>query len=124
MDGSPYPGFISEDSLKPILYPVEFVDALFHVYKQNKGGKQKTLSILSAEEFMNRSKEKAIDLGMGDTCYPNFVLFTMDEFERNLYLYYLNGLKPSPRIEMNFKSRSADPEQVNDFLYKVLAAIV
>ena len=63
-------------------------------------------------------------MGMGDTCYTNFVPSTMDEFERNLYLYYLNGLKTPPRIEMNFKSRSADPEQVNDFLYKVLAAIV
>ena len=56
---------------------------------------------------------------MGDTCYPNFVLFAMDEFEWNLYLYYFNGLNPSPRLEMNFKSISADPEQVNDFLYKV-----
>ena len=31
-------------------------------------------------------KQKVIDLGMGDTCYPNFVTFTMYEFERHLYL--------------------------------------
>ena len=64
-------------------------------------------------------KQKAIDLGMGDTCYSNFVLFVMGEFERHLYLYYFNGLNPSPRIHINFKSISADPVQGNYFLHKV-----
>ena len=35
---------------------------------------------------------------MGDNFYPNFVAFTMDEFEQNLYLYYFNDIIPPPRI--------------------------
>ena len=91
---SPNVALIRERILKPILYPVKFEDTIFNVYKKNKGGHQKTPSILYTEELLKWSNEKAIDMRMGDTCYPNFVPFTMDEFERNLYLYYFNGLNP------------------------------
>ena len=57
-------------------------------------------------------------MGMGDTCYPNFVPLMMDEFERHLYLYYFNGLKPPPSIQMDFKSISDDPVKDNNFLHK------
>ena len=54
---------------------------------------------------------------MGDTCYPNFVPFAMDEFDPHLYLYYFNGLSPSLRIETNLRTISANPVQGNDFLH-------
>ena len=65
--------------------------------------------------------EKAIYIGTADTCYPNFVLSTMDEFEQHLYLYYFNGLNPSPRIHMKLKYSSADPVKVKYFLNKTFA---
>ena len=65
---------------------------------------------------MKCSNKKVIYLGMGDTCYPNFVPFTMDEFERHLYMYYITGLNPYPGIGTQFKSRSADPVQGKEFL--------
>ena len=52
---------------------------------------------------------------MVDMCYPNFVPFTMDEFERNFYMYYWNGLNPSPMIYMKFKPISSNPVQGKDF---------
>ena len=57
---------------------------------------------------------------MGDNFCPNSVPFTMDEFERNLYLSYFNGLNPPPRIQMKFKSISADPVQGKTLLNIVL----
>ena len=39
--------FIQEKILKPNFHPVEFVDALFPVYNQEKGGHQNTPSLLS-----------------------------------------------------------------------------
>ena len=42
----------------------------------------------------------------------------MDLFEHHLYLYYFNGINPYPRIQMKFKSSSADPVQGNDFPHK------
>ena len=109
MDGSPNTELIRENTLKVIWFLVEFVDAIFPVYKQKQGGSQKIPSLLYNEEFLKWPKEKAIDMGMGDTFYTNFVPFTMDEF---------NGLNPSRRIQMDFKSSSADPVQDNDLLHK------
>ena len=57
-------------------------------------------------------------MGVIYTCYPNFVQFTMDEFERHLYIYYFNCLKQSPRIKMNLESSSAYTVHGNDFLHK------
>ena len=41
----------------------------------------------------------------------------MDEYERNLYLYYFNVIKSSPRIEMKFNPSISDLVQGNEFLH-------
>ena len=86
MNGNPNLEFIQENNLKPKFHPVEFVDALFPVSKQNKGGHQKTPSLLSTEDLLKWSNKKAIYLEVDDTLYPNFLLFKRNEFERHLYL--------------------------------------
>ena len=52
---SPNPAFILDNNLKPTSYPIEFLDALFHVYKQKKGGIQNTPFILSTEDLLKWS---------------------------------------------------------------------
>ena len=117
MDVSPNPEFIRENNLKSTLYPVEFLGTICTVYKQKKGRNQNTPSLISTEDLLNWSNENAIDMGMGDTCYPKFVPFAMDKFEHHLYFSYVNGLNQSPRIQMKFKSGSSDPVQGNYFLH-------
>ena len=63
MEGSPNPVFTRDKNLKPILYPVEFVDAIFPVYKKKKGGRRNTPSLLSYEEFLKCSNEKRLIWG-------------------------------------------------------------
>ena len=118
MDGNPNTLFIQEKNLKPILHPVGFLDALFPVYNKKNGKLQKAHYFISTKDFMKWLNKTAIELGMGNAFYPNFVPFMMDNFERNLYLYYFNWLNPSPRIEMKLKSNSSDTVQGNDFLQK------
>ena len=60
---------------------------------------------------------------MGNTCYTNFLPFTIDDFERHLYVYYFNGIKQYPRIEKNFKFSSDGPVQGNNFLHIILAVM-
>ena len=76
-----------------------------------------TPSLLYTEDLLKWSNEKAIDLGVDDTLYPNFVPFKMNEFDRHLYMSYFSDLKPSLRIDMNFNPSSAEPVQGNDFLH-------
>ena len=45
-----------------------------------------------------------------------FLTLTMYEFERNLYMYYFNCIKPPPKIDMKLNPVSSDPVQVNNFL--------
>ena len=61
---------------------------------------------------------------MGDTFYPNFLLFTMDEFYRNLCLYYWNSLSTPPRIDIRFKASGADTLQGNDLPEMILEEIL
>ena len=55
VDGSPNPEFIREKVLKSISHPVKFVDAIFSVYKQKRGGHQKIPYILSTKDFLKWS---------------------------------------------------------------------
>ena len=75
------------------------MDTFLPVYNQKKGGRQKTPYLLSTKDFRKWSNEKAIDLGMGETCYTNCVPFVMDEVKQHLYMYNFNCLNPSPRME-------------------------
>ena len=86
VSGSPNPYLMIENNLKEFSRPVKFVDAIFPVYKQKNSGIQKTPSLISTEDFMKWSNEKEIDMGVVDTCYPNFLQSSMDDFERHLYL--------------------------------------
>ena len=78
VNGSPHPAFIQINNFKPTLHPIKFVDTLFPVYNQKKGGHQNMPSLISTEDLMKWSNEKVIELGMGDTFYPIFFPLTMN----------------------------------------------
>ena len=78
MDSSPNPVLILDKHLKPISHPVEFADALFPVYKQNNSVRQNIPSLLSTEDLLKWSNDFFLNIGMGNACYPSFVLLTMD----------------------------------------------
>ena len=50
-------------------------------------------------------------MGLGDTCYPKFVPSAMHEFELHLYIYYFNGLSPSPRIQVDIVKDSHEEQE-------------
>ena len=76
VDGSPNPKFIREKILKPILRTVEFVETLFLIYRKKRGEIRKTHP--STEDLVNWSNQRAIGMGMGNTCYSNLLPFMMD----------------------------------------------
>ena len=60
-------------------------------------------------------------MGMGTSkMYPRFKPFNIDEFEKHLYLYYYNGLNPSPQVQMKF--RSADVVQGSKFISDIFGS--
>ena len=49
--------------------------------------------------------------------YKDFTNFTLDEIMRHVGLYLLQGLSPSPQIEMKFTPQHEDPVNGNDFVH-------
>ena len=57
--------------------------------------------------------------GVPGGIYPTFKPFSYQEIERFIALYILQGLNPSPQVEMKFNSQETDPVQGNDLCYRV-----
>ena len=46
--------------------------------------------------------------------YLDWVPFTHEEIEKNVAIYIIQGLNPSPQLEMKFATLESDPIQGND----------
>ena len=49
-------------------------------------------------------KVKLAGAGPGGSYYPDFKDFTVLEIRQHMSIYILNGLSPSPRLEMKFNT--------------------
>ena len=49
--------------------------------------------------------------------YSDFKDFTLDELMKHTSLYLLQGLSPSPQIEIKFKLQDEDPVNGNDLVH-------
>ena len=58
--------------------------------------------------------------GVQGGCYPTFVPFSYKEIERFLGLYMLQGLNPSPQVEMKFFNQQSDPVQGSDLCHRIV----
>ena len=72
---------------------------------------------LSIEQLTKWTNTKAIMNGAGDQMYRDLKPFTCEEIRRHLGIYILQGIVPSPRVELKFASQSYDPIYGNDFAH-------
>lgn len=54
--------------------------------------------------------------GPGGTTYPKFTSFSVDELQKFMGIQIVQGLSPSPRIQMKFKSPNQSPFNGNDLI--------
>jgi Transposase IS4/SAP domain len=107
--------FTCLNNLKHTSTPVEFIDALLPV-SANKFTRTKC----SFEEWCKYTNLKAMFSFAGEKgyAYPDFKPFTVSEIKQHIGIYLLNGLCPSPRVEMKFQPQAVDPVNGNDFVYR------
>ena len=55
--------------------------------------------------------------GTGGTVYKDFVPFTTFELMKHIGIYFLNGVSPSPRVEMKMQPQTVDQFNGNDMVY-------
>ena len=63
-------------------------------------------------------KASLASAGIDGTCYEEFKPFSVKEIRQHLGLYILQGLNPSPRIEMKFKPQREDMIHGSDLIYR------
>ena len=76
--------------------------------------------VTSIADFTSFTNKKAYlyNAGSGGTQYPEFKEFYVDEIMQHLGVYIINGLSPSPQVEMNFYSQNKNPMNGSDFCFK------
>ena len=109
--------FIKDSNLTIHSHPVDWVSAFFPVYEKPARSKSETPYHLSSKHLCRWSNEKAQLLEMGTKgYYRDFVPFSTEEWEKYLYLFFFNGLNPSPQVEMKLKTEQQDPVNSNAVL--------
>ena len=107
--------FLRKHHLNSDACPIEFADAFLPWHENPYNTK-----FFSMDQCTTYSNLKAglSNAGAGGTNYKDFKPFSCKEMRQFLGLYVLNGLTPSPRMEMKFKPQAVDPVQGNDFVYR------
>jgi len=107
--GRPDPNFVKKQKLTCNAHPSVFFDIFvpFKTNTYNRAGRGEFPSIAAWTKYTN-SKAMLANAGPGGQVYPDFRPFTMREIRQHLGIYILQGLNPSPRIEMKFKPDFAD----------------
>jgi hypothetical protein len=120
VQGEPRQTFIRNSGLNVNSHPVEWMDAFLPVYDKKSRDPNMTPYHLSVDQLCKWSNEKAMLMQMGTKSrYPEFKPFTTEEFERWLYLFFFNGLNPSPQMEWKLRPEATDPVHSNSFLIRV-----
>lgn len=70
-------------------------------------------------KYMNQ-KAMYSNAGKGGTVYRDFVPFTVEEMMKHIGIYILNGVSPSPQVEMKMSPQEQDEFNGNDMVYMAL----
>ena len=98
----------------------DWLDAILPTYKYLHK-KTTTPHELSIEKLCTCSNKKAKLMLMGTAVkYHTFTAFTPQEFEQYFYIFFWNGLNPSPQIEWKLQSEDMDPTHSSAFLRRVI----
>jgi len=111
--------FLRKHHLSSASHPVEFADAFIPWHENPYNAKY--FSMDQATTYTNL-KAQLGNAGAGGTNYKDFKPFSCKDIRQYLGLYIINGLSPSPRMEMKFKPQAVDPVQGNDYIVNHLGA--
>jgi hypothetical protein len=109
------PEFLSTHGLDALSDPVEWMSPFWP--RIAEPGK------FSVAQCTTNSNLKAslMHAGPGGTTYPKFAPFTVDEIQKFMGIQIAQGLSPSPRVEMKFKSQAQDEINGNDLISSVMS---
>ena len=119
--GGPKADFLVEKGLNESSKPQEWFNAFLPIFDRKGKNPQNVNTQFWTHKWAFWMNQKAISCSAGvpGGVYPSFTLFSYLEI---LGLYILQGLNPSPQVEMKFNSQQVDPVQGNDLCYCIFGA--
>ena len=124
--GGPKADFLLEKGLNESSKPQEWSNAFLPIFDRKGKNPQNVNTQLWTHKWAFWMNQKAIfcSAGVPGGVYPSFTPFSNLEIECFLGLYILQGLNPSPQVEMKFNSQQVDPVQGNNLWYRMFGANV
>ena len=114
--------FIKKHRLSYKAEPFEWFNA-FIPFKKSRSESNQDGSWTIGEWTRNTNlKAMLSNAGSGGTIYKDFTPFTTFELMKHVGLYFLNGVSPSPRVEMKLKPQAMDPFNGNDMVFNSMGS--
>ena len=109
--------FVFDNELGFNSRPADWLEAFLPL----KRGRDTPSKLVTLQDLTAWTNTKALlaNAGMGGGKYKDFKAFTLKETRSFLGLHILQGLSPSPSIDMKFSSQEEDPVNGNDMCHKV-----
>ena len=119
LQGGPKVEFLQKNGLDENSSPQHWFTSFLPVYDGSTRNPNTVNSPCWTHRWALFTNMKAMSLGAGvpGGVYPNFKSFSYQEIEHFIGLYVIQGLNPSPRIEMKFSSQQTDPLQGSDLCF-------
>ena len=119
--GGPKAEFLFKNGLNVNSTPQDWLMAFLPLYDGTAQCPDTETNVCFSHKWAKFTNMKAVQMGAGvqGGCYPSFVPFTYNEIEQFIGLYTLQGLNPSPQVEMKFSSQQADPVQGSDLCHGI-----
>ena len=108
--------YLHDNDINLESHPAEWFNLLFP-------RKRKKNSKCSVEDITSWTNLKISIAARSGGMYSDCMDFSAEEIMKHLGLYVLNGLSPSPQVEMKFKSQGEDKVNGNDFAYKAFFGV-
>ena len=111
---------IEKHELNTDSLPHEWHDACMPKFRKESFDK-----VASLEDWTRFTSCKAIlaNTGKGGSCYKKFTPFNVDDVQKQIGVYLLNEVSPSPRVEYKMQPQSKDPVNENDIAAKSLGLL-
>ena len=122
--GGPKATFLLEKGLNESSKPQDWFNAFLPIFDGKSTNPQNVNTQFWTHKWVFWTNQKAISCSAGvpGGVYPSFTPFSYLEIERFLGLYILQGLNPSPQVEMKSNSQQVDPVQENNLCYRIFCA--
>ena len=103
-EGGPKAEFLLENGLNVNSTPQDWLMAFLPLYNGTARCPDRENNVCFSHKWAKFTNMKAVQMGAGvqGGCYPSFIPFTYNEIEHFIGLYILQGLNPSPQVEINF----------------------